>query len=470
MRSRKDQVQAYFFVVGRLVAGLAKGEPDTPERPNHRLAMGVAIGLLLSVLITGGFAIYGLFRPGGSDAWRKPGSVILVKETGARYLLIDGQLRPVLNYTSARLALGNDAPITSVSRRSLTGVPVGPPVGIPGAPDAPPAPDRLYTGAWTVCARPAAEGETGRTVLLLAGEVGTPLHAERGLLVATADDTLHLVWQERRYRLARPELARVLGYGAVRPIRVSPGWLNPIPAGRDLTAPRIEGLGRPGPTVAGRPGVIGQVYEVRNPVLDATAYHLLGADGLVPLSGTAAALILADPATAEAYPQMPVQPIPVGPEVFAGVPVVPDADLVVGYPPIPPATVNDLGADLPCVRHQPRAGAGTAVTVVALPPDRVRDVAPVAAATSGVLADEVMIPTGGGVLARNRARPDAGAGTLYLVSEFGVKFPIPDEKPLGALGYGGVPPVDLPGELLALLATGPVLTSEQALTVPMAGG
>jgi len=477
VRSRRDRAQAYTFLIGRVVAGVLLGEPDTSERPNRRPSTGTAIGLLLAVLISAGFAIYGLLRPGGTDAWRtKTDSVIVVKETGARYVMLAGQLRPVLNYASARLALGNGAPLTRVAAASLSNVPIGQPIGIPGAPDALPAPDRLLAGAWTVCVRPAAADPTGapaapgRTALLLGGPDTPPLPADEGLLVSTPDSQRHLVWQGRRYRLASAAVAAALGYGGVEPIPVPPAWLNAVPAGPDLGFPRIAGRGDAGPAVGGHIGVVGQVYEARNPVTGAVDRYVLRGDGLTRVGDTVAALILADPASATAYPGGPVRPIAVTPDVVASVGFGDPGTLALGYPPAPPRPRAGGRGELPCTRFTLGAGgetsAATTVAPAAAVPAGADLTAPVAGRQSGAggaTVDEAVIPAGGGVLARNVARPAAAPGTLYLIGEFGVKFPIADADSLAALGYQGVAPVDVPSELLALLPTGPALSRQAAV-------
>ena len=162
MQSRRDQVQAYFFVVGRLVSGLMQGKPDVLEHPNKRFNGGTFLGLLLAGLLVAIFGIVGLMFPGGNNSWRVPGAVVLEKDSGARYVFLDGQLRPALNLSSALLAAGDAGKLVSVTKSSLTGVPVGTPIGIPGAPDGLPMADRVNTSPWTVCAKPADENAVAR--------------------------------------------------------------------------------------------------------------------------------------------------------------------------------------------------------------------------------------------------------------------------------------------------------------------
>ncbi|MGC4879760.1 type VII secretion protein EccB [Micromonospora sp. DT43] len=470
MESRKDQVHAYFYTVSRLNSAVMQGRPDPHEPPNYRPVLGMVIGILLAIVVAGGFGIYGIFRPGGDSSWRQAGVVIAVKETGARYLLLEGQLRPVLNYATARLVLGSSTParLVQVSRNSLKGVPVGAPIGIPGAPDAVPVAERLHSGAWTVCAQPPEPSGAAATTLLL-GDLTTPvaLTDREGFLVVTADRQRYLVWQGRRYRLDE-RAAVALGYAAVEPVFVTPAWLNPVPAGRDLASPEVGGRGSAGPSIGGRASVIGQVYEVRNPASDVPEMFLSRSDGFVRLSRTAAALVLADPAIRKAYTGGVIAPIPVRPDELAGATVTGSAEFVDGYPPEPPKPVSGPST-LPCVGFRPSKETVT-VSLTRVATSAVRDALPVprTAVAAGGTVDRVLIAAGTGVLARNPYAP-GGGGALYLVSEYGVKFPLPPSG-AAALGYAGAAPVDVPAELLELLPTGPVLDPAAALVSQTWGG
>src|SRR5262249_37260553 len=115
-------------------------------------------GVMLAVVALAAVAAYGVLRPGDSTSWRDGKSVIIERETGARFVYRDGVLHPTLNYASALLILGSSQPATAiVSHTSLAGVPRGAPLGIPGAPDPLPAAGDLLTGAWTLCSRPGPQ-------------------------------------------------------------------------------------------------------------------------------------------------------------------------------------------------------------------------------------------------------------------------------------------------------------------------
>ncbi|MGW5556469.1 type VII secretion protein EccB [Micromonospora sp. NPDC003944] len=462
MRSRRDQVQAYLFEAGRLIGALMKGRPEGDDPPHRRFTIGTAVGLLLTVLIAAGFGIYGLLRPGGSDKWRKPGSIIVVKETGARYLLLGGELRPVLNYASAALILQSAAPVQSVSRNSLTGVPIGAPVGIPDAPDAVPTGKQLYRGAWTVCTRrPLDRTRAERTTLVLDDVPGRDPGA---LLVSTPDNGLHLVWQSRRYRLAGDQTRVALGYGGVPPVRVTEAWLNPIDSGRDLVVPVITGRGQAGPVVGGIPSVVGQIFEVANPALATRELYLARTDGFAPVSRTVGALLLGDPASRRSYPGSAPRPIPVDADAMQAAPMLGGGEYVTGFPAEPPPLVNDLGGAVPCVRHSVASGSVRSETLAVADAALDRAVAVPADPRAAGLADEVVLRTGSGLLLRDRPAPGAVPTGVYLVSEFGVKFPLPDDTATDSLGYAGVSPTDVPREFLAMLPSGPALDRDAALT------
>src|SRR4051812_29963317 len=140
MHSRSDQVQAHRFLSNRLVSALVLAEPDASEPPLRRTSAGLAIGIAIAVLLALGFAAFGFtVNSGKAQKWRSGGALVLEKETGTRYVLVDGELRPVLNEASARLLLGADYEIESVRKKTLADYVHGLPVGIVGAPDALPA-------------------------------------------------------------------------------------------------------------------------------------------------------------------------------------------------------------------------------------------------------------------------------------------------------------------------------------------
>ncbi len=469
MQSRRDQVQAYFFVVGRLVAAVVHGKPDVLQQPNKRMNTGLFLGVVVAAVLMGIFGIFGLFVPGGDDSWRQPGTIVMNEDSGARYVYLDGQLRPVLNYSSARLAAGGGA-VVGVSQKSLDGVPVGQPIGIPEAPDALPDAKALDTGPWTVCAMPADTGpdSVGPTSTLLVGRpVPMAPAGAKAMLVRAPDGTAFLVWEGRRHRVPGRTEATALGYGGAEPLAVTTAWLNPIPQAPDLAVPRTPGTGAPGPRIDGAASVVGQVYMVKNPAIGTDQLYLVREDGVAPLSPTAAALLLAAPFTRDAYPGRAVAPIEVGPGALTDVPAATGGpDLLGGLPATPPELLTPTPDTAHCVAFTPEGeGGGMRAVAGVLPASVHTDAMPVAAHQAGATAERVAIPAGGGVLAREQSTPEIAMTTVYLITETGMKYPLAGPDVVKSLGYGEQSAVALPSAMLDLLPTGPLLSVEGALSV-----
>jgi type VII secretion protein EccB len=454
LQTRRDQAQAYAFVTRRLSSALVAGDPDTVEQPMRRLGRAGLAGLMVAALAVAGVAVLGFLRPGNATSWRESGVLVVEKETSTRYLFTDGVLHPVLNFTSARLALGSATPtVRAVSARSLAGVPRGLPVGIPGAPDDLPPAGSLVAGPWTACTQPTRDpaGTLRATTTLSAGRAdpGTPVPADGAVLVAAPDGTQYLLWHGTRLRLAGPRVRAALGYDAVAALPVGAALLSVVPEGPPLQPIRVPGTGQATPsTVAGTPGVLGRVY-----LTDAGDYYLLQPGGLRPVTPLQAQIQLTDPG----YPANPPTPQ----RVVAGQAAVPST--VDGGLPASAPHPQQLApeADAVCATYADGSVA-LATRPAQLSSGTVTE--PVDA-TGGPLADRVHLP--GGTAALVRAQPAPGA-TAYLVTDLGVKYPLGDTGTAGTLGYSGVAPVPLPPGYVQLLRTGPVLDKAGALkTVPV---
>src|SRR5205823_7995753 len=121
MQSRRDQVQAQTYVLGRLTSALVHGEPDAAETPMRRTTIGLFAGLMIAGIIIAVAAVIGLIFPAAGSTCKKPGVLIVEKETGTRYLYVSGRLHPVLNLASVRLLTQGQPTVESVSSRALAG-------------------------------------------------------------------------------------------------------------------------------------------------------------------------------------------------------------------------------------------------------------------------------------------------------------------------------------------------------------
>jgi len=473
MQNRRDQVQAHAFVVGRLVSALLRAEPDAPMTPLRRFVVGTFWGALLGALAVAGFGVYGFISPGGSTAWRAGGALIVEKETGARYVFVEGELRPVVNYASARLIVGKAPTIVRVSRKSLRGVPHGLAVGIAGAPDYLPDPASLDARQWRVCSttRPDATGAKRPFVTVRAGRTSDRLARPAGpgeaMLVKTPAGQLYLAWNNQRLLLGTPGVLVALGYSAVPQREVGWAWINALPAGPDLAGANIADRGTAGPAVNGRPGLIGQLFRVVADTTVPAQHFVLRRDGLSPLTPLGAALLLTDPRTRAAYPDGRIAEQQLTSAALAQAPRSAVSSVNPALPEQPPQPMAIGPGEAPCLQLT-MADGGPEVLAGA---DAEAEVT--AAGVAGgdpTRADRVEVRAGTGLLVRELPAPQVADGALFLLADNGVRYPIPDQQTAGVLGYGGVTATPVPALILALVPTGRPLDRDAArATTPPAG-
>ncbi len=465
MQSRRDQVQAQSYVLGRLTAALVMAEPEAVENPHRRILVGTVAGALVAALAVAGCAVFGFLRPGGASSWRAPGTVVVEKETGSRYVLVNGALRPILNYTSAVLLFGKRPAMVAVSAASLRSVPRGVPVGIVGAPDALPGPAGLDGVAWTVCAV-ASRDQAGTlfTATTLAADrapAGRPLDDDHAIAVRAPGGQTFLIWRGRRFQFTRNWLVRAFGYDAT-PVTVEASWLEQLPVGSDIAPMSVPQRGTAGPAVDGRATRIGQLF-VAHVVGTAERYYLLQRDGLSQLSATGVAVMSSDPETAQAYGSGPVEPTELTAAALSALPTSTQPAMPADLPDRPPASASTGSDHVWCTR---RAGSGGQVQVTAEPlPIGLRQPRGGVgiSRTAQTAAAVVMAPGVGGLVRLGRAGQLNGS-TYFLVTDAGVKYPLADASVAGILGYPLEHAATVPSALLALLPTGPVLDPNQAGT------
>jgi hypothetical protein len=276
--------------------------------------------------------------------------------------------------------------------------------------------------------------------------------------VRTPDEALHLVSGGRRMRLTTSWAARALGLDDTRALRVRSSWADALPAGPDLGSMPLPERGAAGPALDGHPSTVGQVMLVHGTGGLRDRHFLVMPGGVMPISETAVALAMADPATEAAYGDQAAQVIALSTGGLSSVAMLPAQPWAAQLPPMPRDLVNEQADAMPCVRVTVRdrvpayglvsvpVGAGSAAPAVA--PELTRD---------ALTADRVGLPRGGGVLARTLPGPRIQGAGLYLVVETGAKYPVDGEKAAAALGYSPAAAASVPAGLLAMLPTGPAL-------------
>jgi type VII secretion protein EccB, Actinobacterial len=447
MASRSDQLHSHQFALQRVVSALAMRDPDPATSPGRRIFGALFASVMVAVLAVAAVGVYGLLRPGTGDAWREGRATIIEKETGARYVYVDGVLYPVLNYTSAILLLGTTETV-QVARSALVGVPRGTPVGIPGVPDPLPGPDQLVTDPWTLCSRSASAGP--ESVLRIGWVPEAEPLGDEGILAVDSTGGFHLVWNNRRFALVDPALVlAAFAWVESSAVAMSTAVLNAIPAGPGLGPVSTPRAARP----SALPGLqVGEVFVVTNPD-GRRLYGVALEDGVSTVTAVQAALLVADNANGGA----PAREI--SPADYAAAPKLPD--LVPTGDDAPPAhtptQVSPGQRGAVCATFSSGTALPSVTVVDALPPVAGEAAVPPDPEAVGLLADHVAVPPGRGVLVESLASPNAPSGSLAVVSDLGQRFAVPSADLLGVLGYGSVTPQRLPAALVSLVPAGPAL-------------
>lgn len=482
MASRRDQFQSYQFSVRRVISSLVLHETDPAQPPLRRMSGATFGGVMIAVLLLAVAGIVGVIKPAGTSSWRDGGKVIVVKESGARYVWLQDQktgkfyLHPVTNFASGALLAGSTDTIY-VKEKDVLHVARGPELGLINAPDVIPPTDKMLGAPWTLCSLPAQtiSGETTPNTALAIGQArtsGTSIGGSAFLLdnIEAADPAkkLSLVWHGHAYPI--PDPAPVLEGLTMRDqpqIQVGAAWLSALPAGKPLAVAPVAGRGEQSTVIPG--GTVGQVMVVRSG--GGSQYYLLERDQIRAITPVQASITLADPTVRST--------------VYDG--NTPRAK------PLSAATANSVrrqGMPAPDPTDPPNtkpamAGVNSNQSTVCASFDNaglVPDVA-VQAAVEGaalapatqqrtqngtVLANRVKVEPGWGSVVESMSSPTATSGSLFLVTDQGLRYGLSSDDAVQALGLTGVDPVPMPASLVARIPAGdaldPLAAQQQALS------
>lgn len=459
MQTRRDLLHAYRFQNRRALAALVTGEPNVLEPPMRRLTVVTISGIMIAILIACGFALLGIFKPTTGDKWKDAGAIIVERETGARYVYLQGVLHPVLNYSSAVLAvLGNQDPhVVLVDRGDLSGAKRGATIGIDGIPDSLPSSSNLLRSPWTVCSREeggATEQLDARVSVVVGGAAGArTIPASQAVVVrAVTGGERYLLYGGQRLALGSDAVGTALGLQSGSDVPVGTAFLDGIPAGPALKAPDIADAGSPGPELDGKPTVIGQLLFAS----DTRKYYLALSDGAAQLNDMQTALLRTLPIGPDNGP-LPTRTTTAS-AVLAMGSSQREWSVVAGQFKGLPATVpsaDPVPAQRGGVCAVYRSGAAQpsfAVPASRLPSFPTTQVVESPRSQQG-RADEVVLSPGRAAVARSSNR----SATVFVIADPGEKFAVTSASVLAGFGYDSVKPALVPAELLPLIPTGPAL-------------
>ena len=448
MASARDQVAAYAFAARRQAVALLRGEDSADSDPRRRLNRSALGGILLTLAIVAAVGVTGLLSGRGpSDTLPRDG-VIIAADDGGAYVLIDGVLHPALNLASARLISGSTS--TTVSTTALATLPRGLPVGIPGAPDALPAPGRLTRGAWSACSI-ALQTTAARAQLIVtigASATARPFADGVGLPVRSTDGSLWLLENGLRFRVDTAA-ATLLGLDRVTPTRVLPAVLDVVPEGPPLAVPTVPRAGQSPAVSLPFRAAVGDLIEVDGGGTTLRRYVVL-TGGVAPVDPVAAQLLAG---AAQHTVRVAARDIASATPSHAQLPAWPQS-LALARPPEP-------GAPL-CITYRPGAATnGRAWNVelsepatTPLPPGA-RPAAP-AAKTRATAATGIAIPPSRGALVHATGTGGLDGG-YELITDSGLRYPVADTDAVGKLGYAVQDAVTVPLPFVGLLPSGPAL-------------
>jgi type VII secretion protein EccB len=453
--TKKDLVEAYSFSRRRLVTAFVSGAPGGREVEPARPARSIVGGLAFAVLLVAGAAIAGVFSSSVDPGWADSQSLVISKEEGTAYVIVDDsshpELHPILNITSAKLILGPDPHLQVIPDEYINTVHRGTDLGILGAPADVPAPSTLVPSGWTACtdarhgirldvSRAHTVSATGRGGLLV--QVG----GERYVVAESRPDDQGRT-QAYRYHLvdspARDNLLRGLQlppWRSATPVTAS--WLNLFPPGGDLSLDsfHLTGLGQRF-TQGDFSARVGDVVNTTS------GYELVTQQGLADL----------DPFAFAVYTNLAI-PVRVDPQAVA------PPNVSATRPPFldagwPATTLTQVFGEQ-CGQLEARAGQPPVVHLARDPQGN--------ASAAGVDAGDnsPVVDDGAGAYVLSGSFGDSSGGHPFLVDSKGQAYPLVGGDAPSQLGYGGYRPPVVPDSWIALFDKGVELSKNLALCSP----
>ncbi|MEU1985232.1 type VII secretion protein EccB [Nocardia sp. NPDC019395] len=458
------QISGYNFLVRRMEHALVRRDVRMLHDPMRSQVRAYVVGLVLAIVVLAGCGVLALLRPQDKVGDNK---ILIGKESGSVYVVLNDVVHPALNLASARLAAG-DAPKAAIVKESEVGKkPRGPLIGIPGAPSAIHYDSEGTGRPWTVCDVLKNDGSQDRTTSVLAGglELGVKASAVapgKALLVQGEKHT-YLVYDNKRARVDMSDrpVTDALGITGATPRPVSEGLINAIPEVLPIIAPPIADPGGV-PDYEIGDHRIGEVVQVGT----SQEFYAVLADGLQPISPLTADIVRnANPQTSSDYTIDQAQRSRVN---------MSSALQVQTYPVAAPSVLEAMDQPVSCLSWKPIPAAGEntgtraelqVITGVSLPmPDKAKLVPLAQADGSGQNVDSTYIAPGTGAYVQTTGiEPDSRRkDSVFYIADTGVRFGIKNGDAVKALGMPEKAE-PAPWPIVGLLASGPTLGREEAM-------
>lgn len=435
MATKKELIEAQGFSRRRLLSAFTGGAPGGKELEPAKPLRAVTAGIALTAMVLLGGLFYGMLRPGLPQGWEN-NRLIVATDTGARYVSVDGALHPVINTASARLLIPEkEFSVISTDKSTLSGIEIGAPIGILGAPDDLPDPSSLQNSGWTAC----VDEEHDAAVSIAAKPIAT---AQPGAgAVVRRDEDLFVIGEGLRHAVPAAEADAVLraaGLGTADIVDVDGRWLNLFAPGDDLSPIMLSDVGT---RVANSDLVVGEVVHVQGRPTD-ERYVITSRGEAAPLTPLAYQLYLlgsgADSGQEREATPAEIAALPTG--ANAGGSDWPKDPLTELSDPLTPCALLDDGRTI------------LAATAEELPDDR----------------EAVSVAVDTGALVR---LGDGDAAAHTLIDESGTAYAIVDgAEAVSRLGYTADDAAAIPDAWLEYFASGPALDIDAAGRTPVDDG
>jgi type VII secretion protein EccB len=475
----RAQVNGYRFLIRRLEHALIRGDSRMIHDPMRGQMRALLVGVVIAVLIAGAGGVLAFFKPmpnfGNS-------TIMLSKSNGAMFVRIGDRLHPVLNLASARLIAGKADPPKQVDDKFLNTVPLGPMVGVVGAPTAIHQGDDMGMSSWTVCdttQTPKVTETAGAFAVETAVLANNPVLSDdiraavpAQMLLTQVGEITFLIYNGVRAPVDPndPVLHSALHLEGAEIRKVSPSLLNAFPLVDPIVPVTIEGVGEPA-------GYLDPKYRIGSVVKTVDSrgeqLYVVVREGLQPISETTADIIRYGDRESPAVSE----PMAISPAAVSGVPVVHTLH-VAHYPTASPEFINTEPDRVVCMSWQRSNSAAEATSRLLvghrLPlPTDAQAVRLATADGNGPGLDYVYLKPGTGEYVQaTGGEPDSRAmGQLFYIADTGVRYHVRDLPTATALGVVGVKdpdspnavPQSAPWPVISLLPPGPELSQQAAL-------
>lgn len=514
MATRKDQLDAFNFARRRLVANLvvptATGSDEGAPRPVRTFATSI----ILSAIAVAAVAVLGVFKPSAPSGWQA--GLAVDSSSGAAYIDQNNQLHAIYNITSARLLLGDKFQKFDVPDSTLngSGIPVGSPVGILGAPEDVPAAGNMNLRQWSLCQNesdPTNETVPNGNTYLEVGYWPTAASTPQGqwtsasgtaMIVHDTANEVYLIDGDYKYPLGNDQtsentvqdLLSALNQNSpfvtsnVTGFWVSDAWLSAFATGSAITYPKLDDLGSR-PSVANQPGDIGQY----SPAGNGGGGFVQTTNGIVALGTFAYDLYISNPSlkynNVKPFPSGTLNQSAVNAANAAGKPTASGSfdsgTYGSNWPFVAPALegtdTSTPGNANVCVGYNGASDGGAAVLTTwlsgQLPYGTTASPFGLSQPGSTTYANVVMVRPGYGLIAQGSNGGSTGSGSDYLIEDSGYRYALLSDSTTTSgstttvsatdqLGYGTVAVETVPAGLLDLIQSGTELDPDKAGQTP----